>query len=436
MFCGVILIPLDNPILVLQLSYIIELLYAFETATAGKSGVGAAVANIGDSSDSADSKKSGESSAPSKASSSAATSTAGSSMGAEADMEHGSTPSPSSISTMSLFVLFIPVTLYYAIDRQYRAFAFIFGVVFAVEYVFRMHMGTPRKKTNCIGLSKIPAGHIDASFAIDLTRLLRFLESRRDSSGVEITISHIALKAAAIAISEIPNLNGYVVDDEFYFSRKSGIDVSLSTEIFGNESVMMKVNNVNVKPIDYLADEIKNRKKVIASEGPSTPKMLSLIYGILPRFFARYVRRLFFYVGSNVGVSVPFLGIEAFPQGVCNIVTIPSKEKSEGEVEVALTPNRLNSGAPMCLTVGSVSLQPIFDENKHLSAQHVLNIAVSIDSKACSLAEGKRFAARVQQLMSTPSLLDKHDRVHAMSKEDAKMAAEKAATHAAIFKRH
>jgi hypothetical protein len=38
--------------------------------------------------------------------------------------------------------------------------------------------------------------------------------------------------------------------------------------------------------------------------------------------------------------------------------------------------------------------------------------------------------------MTSPHLLDKFDRVKAMSKEDAKMAAEKAAAHAAIFKRH
>lgn len=406
-------------------------MYAFEVASSGKSAVNAAVESIGESADSSSSEP-----AESSASSGVSTSSASSSATSSGSATPQDSAAPASLSTFSLLVLFLPVTLYYAVDRQYRAIAFIIGVAFAMEYVFRMHMGTPRKKKDCVGLSPVPSGHIDASFSIDLSRLLRFLESRRDSSGVEITITHIALKAAAMAISEIPNLNGYVVEDDFYFSRKSGVDVSLSTEVFGNESVMMKVNNVNVKPIDYLADEIKNRKKVLAAEGPSTPKMLKMIYGVLPKFFAGYVRRFFFYLGSNVGVSVPFLGIEAFPQGVCNVVTIPSKEKSEGDVEVALTPNRQDSGAPICLTVGSVSLQPIYDENKKLSAQHVLNVVASIDSKACSLTEGKRFAARVQQLMSTPSLLDKIDRMHAMSKEDAKMAAEKAATHAAIFKRH
>jgi pyruvate dehydrogenase E2 component (dihydrolipoamide acetyltransferase) len=411
-----------------------ELLYAFEVSYSGKHGVGAAVASIGNPS--ADTKSAPAGVAASSPPSPAAASSSSSSPVDSAQVAGAPSKAPASLSTLSLCVLFIPVTLYYAVDKQFRAIAFIIGVAFAVEYVCRQHMGSPRKKLNSSGFSHVPSGHIDASFAIDLTRLLRFLEIRRDSSGMEITITHIALKAAAMAISEIPNLNGYVVDDDFYFSRKKGIDVSLSTEIFGNETVMMKVSNVNFKPIDYLADEIQNRKKVILNEGPTTPKMLTLIYSVLPSFFAGYVRRFFFYLGSNIGVSVPMLGIEAFPQGVCNVVTIPSKEKSEGEVEVALTPNRLDSGAPVCLTIGSVSLQPMFDEHKKLSAQHVLNVSVSIDSKACSLAEGKRFAGRVQQLMTSPGLLDKLDRVHAMSKEDAKMAAEKAATHAAMFKRH
>ena len=411
-----------------------ELLYAYEVATSGLHGVNAEVANIANTTTTTTDDSKGT--ATGGTSGSTSSSTPAPSTQAPTSGDSGPSPTQTSLSTVSLLVLFFPVTLYYAVDRQYRALAFFLGLAFAVEYVFRMHMGSPRKKNECVGLSHVPAGHIDVSFAIDLTRLLRFLESRRDSSGVEITITHIALKAAAVGIAENPNLNGYVIGDDFYYSRKSGVDVSMSMEIFGNESVMMKVNNVNLKPVDYLADEIKNRKKVIASEGPTTPRMVKLIFSILPNFFANYVRRFFFYLGSNAGLTIPFLGIEGFPQGVCNIVTIPSKEKSEGEVEVALTPNRVDSGAPICLTVGSVSLQPIFDENKNLSAQHVLNISVSIDSKACSLTEGKRFAARVQQLMTNPSLLDKLDRMHAMSKEDAKMAAEKAAAHAALFKSH
>ena len=105
-------------------------------------------------------------------------------------------------------------------------------------------------------------------------------------------------------------------------------------------------------------------------------------------------------------------------------------EKRNGWHSVYMT----DSSCPITVTIGGIRLQPTLDpQDKKLGASRVLNVAISIDSAAGSLAEGKRFCARLQHLMNNPALLDKADRLQAISKSDQKAAIAKAASTAAMY---
>jgi hypothetical protein len=334
---------------------------------------------------------------------------------------------------------------------QYRAVAFLAGLVYSIEYIFRLHLGIPDSKVLstriqykhlCIlfqistcGQGAVPSGRMLVRFSADLGRLLRYLESRRESSGVEITVSHIALKAAAIALSENSKLNGHMISGEFYSSVSKDVNVSMSLDRADLPSVMMKVDHADLKPIDYIADEIKRREKDMKDgKDMAWHRTVSLV-GMLPQVVSGAVLRALSVVGGRYGITIPFLGIVGFPHGVCTVITIPSKDASDGEIDVALIPSASDTAAPISITIGGVRLQPVFDQDNKLAATHVVNVAIAVDSNAGSLGDAKRFSARVQQLMNSPNLLDKADRVAAVSREDEKVKAEKAAIHAAIFQK-
>ena len=96
----------------------------------------------------------------------------------------------------------------------------------------------------------------------------------------------------------------------------------------------------------------------------------------------------------------------------------------------------VDSSTAITVTIGGIRMQPVVDpQDKRLSAIPVLNVAVSIDSAAGSLGEGKRFCSRLQQLMNNPALLDKADRILQVSKADQKAAVARAASTAALYKK-
>lgn len=272
-------------------------------------------------------------------------------------------------------------------------------------------------------------------FSVDLTKLLRYLELRREESGVEITITHLAVKGAAVALSEIPNIHGHVIGGDFYRARSRGVDIGVSMELFENETVVMKIIDAELKPVDYIADEMKTRTKEMRESVDPAHSRKARLLGMLPLVAANIVRKLLTLIGGKFGISVPFLGVTGFLHGACTVITLPSKEGADNDVDLAIVPNMTDSATPITVTVGGVRLQPCYDNERRLTASHVLNVAISIDTTAGSLAEAKRFCARMQQLMSNPSLMDKVDRITAISKQDEKAAVAKAAHQAALYKK-
>lgn len=59
-------------------------------------------------------------------------------------------------------------------------------------------------------------------FPVDLSKLLRYLDGKREETGIEVTFTHLAIKAAAVAVSETPSLNGHMLYGYFYKSRTPG----------------------------------------------------------------------------------------------------------------------------------------------------------------------------------------------------------------------
>jgi pyruvate/2-oxoglutarate dehydrogenase complex dihydrolipoamide acyltransferase (E2) component len=283
--------------------------------------------------------------------------------------------------------------------------------------------------------ASIPDGRMLIRFQVDLAKFLRYLEICRLETSTEITVTHIAAKAVAIALSDIPSLNGHVIGGDFYQSRSSGIDIGISFELTESETVVLKLENVEAKPIDYIASEVQNRTQELREDkSPSNTRKARLL-GLLPGGMSIYVRQIFNALGGKYGISIPLLGIVGFPHGVAMVVTLPSKEASDHEIDLAMISNMTDSSTPIVVTIGGVRLVPTLDQDRKMGSSHVLNVAVSIDNNAGSLAEGKRFASKLQQLMNTPALLDKADRRAAVSKQDEKLAEEKAAARLSALKK-
>jgi pyruvate/2-oxoglutarate dehydrogenase complex dihydrolipoamide acyltransferase (E2) component len=94
-------------------------------------------------------------------------------------------------------------------------------------------------------------------FPIELKKLLRYLESKRQNSGVEINVTHVTIKAAAIAMREFPALNGRVCLQQFYRSSERPSIAYLNPSV-GDYLSATLVDNADLKAVDTVARELKS----------------------------------------------------------------------------------------------------------------------------------------------------------------------------------
>ena len=180
----------------------------------------------------------------------------------------------------------------------------------------------------------------------------------------------------------------------------------------------MKIIDAEVKPAEYIADEFRERGKAMVSGGSkgNSKKGISndvfatrraKIINSLPLWLRAEIEKIFYLLGSGLGMEIPMFGITPYPRGVCSIITLPG---GDADVDVCVLPDMSDTTTPVTVAIGGIRVQPSFDADKKISAAPVLNISVTIDCNASSLADGRKYCARLQQYMNNPTLLDKFDK--------------------------
>jgi len=169
---------------------------------------------------------------------------------------------------------------------------------------------------------------------------------------------------------------------------------------------MMKLVDVDIKSLDYIADELQTRTKElresfkpnsVTANGALKMKIIER----LPVFLAVEVDKLCKFIGNGLGLELPRLGIQPFAYGNCTIVAWPNSS-SVSDVDVALQPDS-TSDTPITVTIGGIRTLSSLDQEKKLVGSTVLNITIAIDSRMCSIIEARNFSAGIQNLLNSQS---------------------------------
>jgi hypothetical protein len=290
-----------------------------------------------------------------------------------------------------------------------RVVAFLGGLLIAINYLVRLQLGKPETKTSEEIMHKVAESQLTFRFPIDLGRILVYIDSKRSESDLDITFTHIVVKACAMAIAEIPSLNGHVIMNQFYRSKSPGVDVSLFVDVNERSTATVKIADADAKPTDFIADEIIEKVNDLRSAqlekvnaGTSGQKTFAQkLAQVVPYFIVQYVKQLMFELGNTYGLNIPKLGITPYPYGVCTVVVSP-----DAETDVDLTVTSKVSSAPIVVTMGGLRIVPSLDSDRKLSGSPVLNFGVTINNQASSLTEARLFIARLQKMLNDPNLVD------------------------------
>jgi hypothetical protein len=216
------------------------------------------------------------------------------------------------------------------------------------------------------------------------------------------------------------------------------VDIGVSADISDSETCVLKCEDSDLKPVEYIADELIKRTRALQADrksGTLTTKEKLLSW--LPPFVAAEAgwyhllcqqhsghcsntelesgwccsEGMLSFLGSQLGLSIPVLGVVPFPLGVATIITSPNAS-GDADIDIALIPNNTidATSTPITVTIGGIRVLATIDADRKLHASHALNVCVTVDTRAGSLIETRRFCSKLQSYMNDPFLLDRDDR--------------------------
>lgn len=282
---------------------------------------------------------------------------------------------------------------------------FLVGIVMSTRYVINFKLGTPvPKRTVTTQWGDPVGGTVLVKFPVELKRLLRYLEQRRKDTGVEINVTHLTMKAVAIALQEMPSLNGHISLGRFYRNQNGTSDVSYCFPLANGGFAAVCVDGADKKPVDWVARELRaNVEQFQTGQHPDLQRRMALL-NKLPAFCVSGAEKMLGFLGNHLGFSVPSLGVRPFPFGTCTVITPPS-EGSDMEVDVVGASDGAGATqplAPVVITVGGIRVQSGYMKDKQMAARPVLHMSGSVDLRCATMYDAKQLFEIPHPVLTLP----------------------------------
>lgn len=242
-------------------------------------------------------------------------------------------------------------------------------------------------------------GNIYGKLTVDATQALAYLDWLRQKTGEHVTITHLVGKAAGVALSKTPTLNGRIVGGRYLPFPTVDIAFLVALED-GQDLAKVKVTDVDKKPLNEICAALKERAgRLRGGKDPEFEKSKGAIRA-MPMWLLRKMVWLTGYLAGGLGMTIKALGVEPFPFGSCIVTSVGMFGLDEGYV-----PPTPFARVPLYVLVGAVREQPKV-ENGALVVRPHLTITATIDHRFIDGAQLGVLAKVVRRYLEDPFLLD------------------------------
>jgi pyruvate dehydrogenase E2 component (dihydrolipoamide acetyltransferase) len=256
-----------------------------------------------------------------------------------------------------------------------------------------------RRKLAIATWSDPQEGNIYGKLTVDATEALAYLDHLKRTTGEKVTVTHLVGKAVGEALKKAPTLNGYLQLGRYVPHETVDISYLVALEE-GQNLAKAKVCNVDKKSVVDIARELRElAQKLHRGQDEQFKKSQGPLHA-LPTWAIRPLVSLTGWVTSSLGVSVPALGLEAFPFGACIITNVGVFGLDEG-----YAPPTPFARVPVYVLVGAIREAPHAVDGQ-LVVRKQLTLNATIDHRFIDGFQGGVLAKVVREVFANPWQLD------------------------------
>ncbi len=261
-------------------------------------------------------------------------------------------------------------------------------------------MGMPvRRKLAIASWSSPREGNIYGKLTLDCTEVLRYVAHLRETTGERVSISHVIGRAVALALAEVPSLNGRIVFDVFKPYPTVAITYLVALE-GGKNLAKVKIDDADKKSVLDITRELRGAaEKVRSGKDDSFNKSMAPLK-LMPVWLIRPILRISGWLASALGVSIPALGVEKFAFGGAILTNVGVFGLDEG-----FAPPTPFARVPIYVLLGAVRDRPWVHEGQ-LEVRPQITVTATIDHRFIDGAQGAVLARTMREVFADPWALD------------------------------
>jgi pyruvate dehydrogenase E2 component (dihydrolipoamide acetyltransferase) len=256
-----------------------------------------------------------------------------------------------------------------------------------------------RRKLAIATWSSPREGNIYGKLTVDATEALVYLDHLRRKTGEKVTVTHLVGKACGQALKQAPTLNGYLRLGAYVPHETVDISFLVALEEGGNLA-KAKVSDVDRKSVADIARELRELAARLHRGADRDFNKTQNPVRLLPTWLLRPVLWATGVVTSSFGVSVPALGLEAFPFGACIVTSVGMFGLDEG-----YAPPTPFARVPAYVLIGALRDAPAVVDGQ-LVVRKQLTITATLDHRFIDGYQGGVLARAVREVFENPWKLE------------------------------
>lgn len=242
-------------------------------------------------------------------------------------------------------------------------------------------------------------GNIYGKLTLDATEALAYLEHTRRETGEKVTITHLVGKAVGEALKQAPTLNGYLRLGAYVPHRTVDLAYLVALEEGGNLA-KAKISGIDQKSVADIARELRELAARLHHGQDKDFKKTQGPIKILPTWLLRPVLYTTGLLSSSFGLSIPALGVEAFPFGACIITSVGMFGLDEG-----YAPPTPFARVPVYVLVGAIRDCPAVVGGE-LTVRKQITLCATLDHRFIDGHQAGTLARVVRDVFENPWRLD------------------------------
>lgn len=189
---------------------------------------------------------------------------------------------------------------------------------------------------------------------LDMTAAIEFAKQETERTGAKVTLTHIAVRAVAMAFKKNPSVNAMIRWKRIY--ERKNIDIFCQVAIPGEKPDLSGavIRNADTKDPGTLAVELKERAAAVRENRDEELGKSRKSLDLVPSFISRTVLRIIGFFNYTLNLNLKWMGLPRDPFGSAMVTSIGSLGIPE-----AYAPLVPMSRTPIVIAVGKVEDKPV-----------------------------------------------------------------------------